>query len=197
MAILDVIKYGHPTLRQPASPCRQGDITPEFVSDLVQTMYAEDGVGLAANQVNVAKQILVARDPDSDHLYVLLNPKIVAFSEKTVRETEGCLSLPKLQAEVERAYKIEVKAEDPDGRTVYIKAKDMFARVLQHEIDHLNGVLYIDRADLSTLCRLEPKSGEGDDAELEKVPMTLGDVQDIYAQRYHQELPQMVFDPVA
>jgi peptide deformylase len=195
MAVLEVIKYGHPTLRVQAKPCQKGDISSEFVNDLIQTMYAEDGVGLAATQVNVAKQILVARDPDTDHLYVLVNPQIVAFSEKTVVESEGCLSLPKLQAEVERAHKIEVKAQDPEGRAVYIKAKEMFARVLQHEIDHLHGVLYIDRADLSTLCRLEAKDHEVDEPELQKVPVTLAEIQERYRELYHQGLNKVVFDP--
>lgn len=196
MAILEVIKYGHPTLRVHASPCRAGDVTAEFVNDLVQTMYAEDGIGLAANQVNVAKQILVARDPETDYLYILLNPQIVAFSEKTVSETEGCLSLPGLQAKVERAYKVEVKAQDPDGRPVYIKARDMFARVLQHEIDHLNGILYIDRADLSTLCRMESEYDNTDESELKKVPMNLADVQERYTDLYHIDRKQILFDPV-
>jgi peptide deformylase len=194
MAVLEVIKYGHPTLRVQAKPCREGDVTPEFVNNLIQTMYAEDGVGLAATQVDVAKQILVARDPDTDHLYVLVNPQIVAFSEKTVRESEGCLSLPRLQAEVERAYKIEVKALDPDGRPLYIKAKDIFARVLQHEIDHLHGILYIDRADISTLCRLEPKDNDADEPEMDKVPMTLAEIQEGYKALYHQDRKKVEFD---
>ncbi len=193
MALLPVIKYGHPTLRKQAKRCQSGDVTPAFIADLIQTMYAEDGVGLAASQVNVDKQVLVARDLDKNNLYVLVNPKIIAQSEKKVVEVEGCLSLPQLQAEVSRAYKVEVRAEDPDGEPIHIKAKDHFARVLQHEIDHLNGILYIDRADLTTLVWLEKKENDSGDEEPDRTPISLQEVQKRYTGRYHRNLNGVVF----
>jgi peptide deformylase len=193
MAQLRIIKYGHPMLRQKADPCKPGEVSPEFMADLIQTMYAEDGVGLAATQVNVAKQILVARDPEKNNLYIMLNPEIIAVSEKQSIEAEGCLSLPHLQAHVERAYKIEVKAQDPDGNPIHIKTKDIFARVLQHEIDHLNGILYIDRADLSTLVWLA-KKGEGvDQDEIVKIPTNLRQVQERFTTSYHKDRKKIVF----
>lgn len=195
MALLPVIKYGHPTLRKQAKPCQAGEVTPKFIADLIQTMYAEDGVGLAATQVNVDKQVLVARDLDKNNLYVLINPKIIAQSEKKVVEVEGCLSLPQLQAEVSRAYKVEVRAVDPDGEPIHIKAKDHFARVLQHEIDHLNGILYIDRGDLTTLVWLEKKENESGDEESDRTPVSLQEVQRRYTARYHRNLDNVVFHP--
>lgn len=193
MALLPVIKYGHPTLRKRAKLCQASEVTPAFIADLIQTMYAEDGVGLAANQVNVDKQVLVARDLDKKNLYVLINPKIIAQSEKKVVEVEGCLSLPQLQAEVSRAYKIEVRAVDPDGQPIHIKAKDHFARVLQHEIDHLNGILYIDRADLTTLVWLEKKENGAVDEEPDRTAVSLQEVQQRFAALYHKQLDTIVF----
>jgi len=194
MAILPVIKYGHPMLRRKAEKCRANEISADFIADLVRTMYAEDGVGLAATQVDVGKMILVARDPEKDTLHVLVNPVITAMSEKMVNDMEGCLSLPKLQAEVPRAFRIEVKAMDPEGRNLYLKAKDIFARILQHEIDHLNGILYIDRANLSTLVWLvRDKSAETE--EIKKIPTSLAEVQARYKDLYHRDRNQIVFQP--
>jgi len=193
MALLPGIKNGHPTLRKRAQRCQANEISPTFIADLIQTMYAEDGVGLAANQVNVDKQVLVARDPDKSTLYVLINPRIMAQSEKTVVQVEGCLSLPQLQAEVPRAFKIEVQAGEPDGQPIHIKAKDYFARVLQHEIDHQNGILYIDRADLTTLVWLEKKEDGREEEELVRQPITLQEVQKRFTARYHKQLDKVVF----
>lgn len=195
MALLPVIKYGHPTLRKRAKHCQAGEVTPTFIADLIQTMYAEDGVGLAATQVNVDKQVLVARDLDKNDLYVLIDPQIIAQSEKRVVEVEGCLSLPQLQAEVPRALKIEVRAVDPDGQPIHIKAKDHFARVLQHEIDHLNGILYIDRADLTTLVWLETRKDRSGEEGIERLPISLQEVQKRYIARYHKDLDSIVFHP--
>ncbi len=197
MALLRVIKYGHPTLRQKAELCKPGDATPEFIADLIQTMFAEDGVGLAANQVNAAKKILVARDIEKNTIHVLINPEITAVSEKKTTEAEGCLSLPHLQAQVERHYKIEVKAQDTDGQIVHIKAKDYFARVLQHEIDHLNGILYIDRAKHDSLVWLTKKAQQGDKEEIVKVPISLREVQERYTALYHKDRKKIVFQPEA
>lgn len=195
MSLLRIIKYGHPTLRLKAETGTAKDATPEFIADLIQTMFAEDGVGLAATQVNVAKRIIVARNIEKNSIHVLINPVIMAVSEKKIVDTEGCLSLPHLQAQVERHFKIEVKAQDPDGQIVHLKAKDYFARVLQHEIDHLNGILYIDRAIPSSLVWLTRKEGAMDKDELEKIPITLREVQERYTALYHKDRKKIIFQP--
>lgn len=179
MALLKVIKYGHETLRTPATEYTKQDVDDRFVEDMLETMYEEDGIGLAANQVNVAKKMLVCSDRDSE--YILFNPKIIATSESMKEDIEGCLSLPGLQATVPRYEKIIVKAKDVNWETIEIKARGLLAVVLQHEIDHLNGILYIDRANLSTLAWTDAESV---DEELKQKSTDLLQVQTIFAQKY-------------
>jgi len=190
MAILDVIKYGHPTLRTVAEPVNPAEIDKKFLKDMMDTMLEEDGVGLAANQVNVLQRIIVVTD--FEQTYTLFNPEIIAYSENIEHGNEGCLSLPGLQASVPRHEKVVVRALNEAGEQIEIKAKGLLAIVLQHEIDHLNGKLYIDRADLSTLNWVDndPKSGlpVNSEAQLEKV-------QSIYQDRFHQNKNAVVFEP--
>jgi peptide deformylase len=154
MAILPICTYPEEILRQPAEPVT--DIDEEvvkLVDHMAETMYSAPGIGLAATQVGVAKQVLVAdiaaRKPESE-LIVLINPEIVAAEGKVLFE-EGCLSVPDYQAEVKRHEKITVRGLNLKGEEVEIKAEGLLAIVLQHEIDHLNGMLFIDR--LSKLKR--------------------------------------------
>lgn len=191
MAILPVLKYGHPILRQAAQPVKLGDIPPNFIQDMVDTMIERDGAGLAANQVGSLQKILVAVEPNKDKIHILVNPVIAGYSEKMERDTEGCLSLPSLQAQVERHYKIVVQALTPEGEKVEIQARGLFARILQHEIDHLNGVLYIDQADLDTLVWLRD-TGE---KEYETEPATIAEVQQDFTKRYHTDNPGITFAP--
>lgn len=149
MALLDVITYGHPTLRKKAQPYGKNEIDTTFIKDMLETMYVKDGVGLAAPQVNISKQMLVCQDGEKE--YILFNPKIIAHSEALYSNYEGCLSLPGLNAKVPRYEKVIVSALNQEGEEIEITAKGMLAVILQHEIDHLNGVLYIDRAELKTL----------------------------------------------
>lgn len=119
----------------------------KLVDDMIETMYAAPGVGLAANQVGVSRQVAVidvsVRDEKSP-LIVLLNPEIV-HREGVIEAEEGCLSVPDYTAVLKRAMKVCVKGLDRNGRPVEIEAEGLLARALQHEIDHLNGILFVDR----------------------------------------------------
>lgn len=115
-----------------------------LIEDMKETMYAAPGVGLAANQVGVLERIIVA-DPGDERCLVLVNPEIVA-SEGTDVDVEGCLSIPGVTGYVERALRIRVRGLDERGKPLELDAEGFLARIVQHEIDHLDGVLFIDRA---------------------------------------------------
>ena len=154
MAILHICTYPEEILRQRAEPITEIDQeVVKLVDHMAETMYSAPGIGLAATQVGVAKQLLVAdiapRRPESE-LIVLINPEIVAAEGEVIFE-EGCLSVPDYQAEVKRHEKITVRGLNLKGEEVEIEAEGLLAVVLQHEIDHLNGMLFIDR--LSKLKR--------------------------------------------
>ena len=154
MAILHICTYPEEILRQRAEPITEIDEeVVKLVDHMAETMYSAPGIGLAATQVGVAKQLLVAdiapRRPESE-LIVLINPEIVAAEGEVIIE-EGCLSVPEYQAEVKRHEKITVRGLNLKGEEVEIEAEGLLAVVLQHEIDHLNGMLFIDR--LSKLKR--------------------------------------------
>ncbi len=154
MKLLEVIKIPHPTLRKKAQEVRAfGDDFQEFVDDMVLTMREEDGVGLAAPQVNQSLRVIVVEYPLDDtkedaepKLFVMVNPQIVKRSAETVMGMEGCLSVPEIVGEVERAEKVEVRGLNRHGKKMKVRAKGWLARVFQHEIDHLDGVLFVDRA---------------------------------------------------
>jgi peptide deformylase len=154
MAILHICTYPQEILSQPAEPITEIDEeVVKLVDHMAETMYSAPGIGLAATQVGVAKQVLVAdiapRRPESE-LIVLINPEIVAAEGEVIFE-EGCLSVPDYQAEVKRHEKITVRGLNLKGEEVEIEADGLLAVVLQHEIDHLHGKLFIDR--LSKLKR--------------------------------------------
>ncbi|HPR65026.1 MAG TPA: peptide deformylase [Thermoanaerobaculia bacterium] len=147
MAIRDIIIYGHPTLRMKSSKVEEfNEELKRLVHDMVETMYAEPGVGLAANQVDVPLQvavvdITVGEDPDS--LIVLVNPEITQ-TEGTQDGEEGCLSIPGIQTSLERPSRVTVRAQNLQGKPFTITGEGLLARAFCHEIDHLNGVLFID-----------------------------------------------------
>lgn len=149
MSLLRIVQFPHPVLRQRAGPVDGMNSELErLVADMVETMYHAPGVGIAANQVAVPVQIAVidvSRPEEPQNPLVLLNPKIIELSKETEKAEEKCLSVPDFQSEVERALKIAVLARDLKGQEIKITAEGFMARVLQHEIDHLNGTLYIDR----------------------------------------------------
>jgi len=144
MAMLEIKEYGEPVLREKALPVKE--ITPEilnFIKDMAETMYADSGVGLAAPQVGVSKRIIIV-DGEEDGLIVLINPIIVKSEGEVVGE-EGCLSIPGIYSQVKRSSKVTVKALNENGDSIEITKEGLTARALQHETDHLNGILFIDR----------------------------------------------------
>ncbi|NLN29526.1 MAG: peptide deformylase [Firmicutes bacterium] len=144
MAILPIRKEGDPVLRQKAQPVPK--VTKRIVKllqDMEETMYAADGVGLAAPQVGVSERLIVVDVGDGP--IHLVNPVLVA-AEGSVVDVEGCLSIPGVVGYVERAQKVVVDGLDMKGRPRRVEAEDWLARALQHEIDHLDGILFIDKA---------------------------------------------------
>ncbi len=140
---LEIRLYPDPVLRKRAEPIPE--ITDEIralADEMVETLVKRVGYGLAAPQVGVLKRLIVV-DVEDD-FYVLANPEIVAASEERVLGVEGCLSIPGVEAEVERARSVRVRGLSLSGEEVEVEARDLLARVFQHEIDHLNGVLFID-----------------------------------------------------
>jgi len=167
MAILKVTRLGHPVLRQVTEPISVRELqSPEwqkFIDDMVETMKEYDGVGLAADQVHTSKQIAVLEVADNPRypekpkvpLTVLVNPKITRLTEDMDDDWEGCLSIPDLRGKVPRYRNIRVQALDRNGKELDFIANDFHARVIQHEWDHLNGKVYLDRMrDFSTLAFL-------------------------------------------
>ena len=143
---LDIRTFGDPVLKTRAAPVDSFDEPLQrLTEDMLTTMREHDGVGLAANQVGRLKRVLVASVEDED--YVIVNPVVSEKSEATERGPEGCLSIPGINVEVDRATGVTVTGQDVSGEPVRVEAQDMLARVLQHEVDHLDGVLILDRTD--------------------------------------------------
>jgi len=148
MAILEILKYPEPVLSHVAPPVQNitGD-TVQLLNDMLDTMYAAPGIGLAAPQVGISQRIIVLDiDHENPHkqVYKLINP-VVTRMEGEVLWEEGCLSVVDFTAEVRRAAQVEVKAFDENEKEVKIEADGLFAVALQHEIDHIDGKLFIDR----------------------------------------------------
>jgi peptide deformylase len=148
VAVLPLRFLGDPVLRTPAEPVREFDRDlAALAADMVASMYAHGGVGLAAPQIGRSIRLFVAdvgESRDGTEAIVLVNPEIVA-AEGTIAGEEGCLSIPGVSAEVERHGRVRVRAVDPAGEPFEVDGRELLSRVLQHEIDHLNGVLFIDR----------------------------------------------------
>ena len=142
--------YPDPILQKKAEPLTEfGPAQQALFDDMIETMYAEDGVGLAAPQIGISKRILIASPTmKQGEEYVIVNPEIY---ESTGRELgmEGCLSLPGVTGEVARAKRIRLRYQDRYGKPQDMELKDFFARIIQHEMDHLDGVLLIDRLDFN------------------------------------------------
>ncbi len=167
MAILKVARLGHPVIRTPAQAVPKETITAaetqRLLDDIIETMHEYDGVGLAAPQVHVSKQVAVIevqanrRYPGEGPipLTVLINPKILSVSKQQQADWEGCLSVNDFRGRVPRAESLEVEAYNRKGERVKFRAHGFFARVIQHECDHLTGKVFLDRMpDLSTLSHL-------------------------------------------
>lgn len=155
-----VVKYGEPgyeVLRQVAAPIKYVDTeTRDLIKEMSEIMYQAHGVGLAAPQVGRSIRLLVY--DAGDGLKTLINPEILKFKGEQYEPEEGCLSIPGLRGVVKRAKEISVRALDADGRPIRFRATEFEARIIQHEVDHLNGVLFIDLADPATLHMLSPDS---------------------------------------
>lgn len=152
MALLKILHFPDPRLREIAKPVETiDDNLQQFIDDMFETMYDAPGIGLAATQVGVAKRIAVLDISDAkDQPMVLINPEIIQ-AEEAVLKDEACLSVPEFHDSVERYERVRVKAQDRQGQWFEIDANDLLAHCFQHEIDHLNGKLYIDY--LSSLKR--------------------------------------------
>jgi len=153
--MLEILTYPNQFLQQPTKPVENIDgMIQKFIDDMAATMYAAPGVGLAAIQVGFDKSILIydiAPPEDGRSLQVLINPRIISSQGEVLSENEGCLSVPEYRADVKRATEIVVEGLDREGNVITIEAEGFPAIVLQHEIDHLNGTLFIDH--LSALKR--------------------------------------------
>ena len=165
MAILKVSRMGHPVLRRAARAVERAEIRDprfqKFVDDMIETMHEYNGVGLAAPQVHESLRVFVAMlDSGEDaEASVIVNPVIVPADDRLVEGWEGCLSIPDVRGRVPRSPKILVKAIDRQGRTLEIEADDFPARVIQHETDHLDGILFFDRMkSLTSLTYLDEYS---------------------------------------
>jgi peptide deformylase len=146
---LEVKTFGDPVLKTRAARVKEFDeALLRFTEEMLVTMREKEGVGLAANQVGRLRRVLVAGIEDDE--YVLVNPVIEARSEETEVLAEGCLSIPGIQVEVERPVAVTVSGQDAAGRELCLEAEGLLARVFQHEIDHLDGVLILDRTDRET-----------------------------------------------
>jgi len=164
MALRQIVTVPEPVLRRKAKPITKFDKNLQtLIDDMIETMRDAPGVGLAAPQVNISEQLIVveySEDDDEDEdedaeekpekpkkLYVMINPEITKTSEEKVLGVEGCLSIPGIQGEVERFEKIQVKGLNRYGKPQKLKVHGWMARIFQHEIDHLNGVLFTDLAE--------------------------------------------------
>jgi peptide deformylase len=145
MTVLQVLHFPDPRLRKKAQPIQQIDETVKtLAADMIETMYAENGIGLAATQVNVQQRLVVMDlSPDKNNPVVLVNPEILS-SSGTEEMQEGCLSVPDVYETVERAEKVTFRYLTLENELIEQEADDLLAVCLQHEIDHLNGKLFID-----------------------------------------------------
>lgn len=154
MAVLEIKKFKDPVLRKKCQKVRKIDEgVRKLIVDMVQTMGRGQGVGLAAPQVGVLKRIIVVQtDLKGQRILALINPKITKKGSGKEKGEEGCLSFPGIFLEIKRAKEVEIEALDINGKEIKFKAQGFLARVFQHEIDHLNGVLFFDR--LSIIKRI-------------------------------------------
>jgi|YNPNPStandDraft_1061719.scaffolds.fasta_scaffold47483_2 peptide deformylase len=183
--MLEIVEYGDPVLRERARPVKQVTVRIRVLAErMLKTMKAAHGIGLAAPQVGIPRRLLVASLDHRD--YVLINPEIVSMEGQQV-DIEGCLSFPSLQGEVSRAQRIVIRALDRYGKPFEMSAEGLLARVFQHEYDHLNGVLFIDKVDPRTLHWMVAEEPAAEDSEEQvqwrKVMTTLEEVDRVFRER--------------
>jgi peptide deformylase len=142
----EIRTFGDPVLKSRATPVKDFDESlKRLAEDMIRIMRENEGVGLAANQIGHLKRIFIASYEDEE--FAIVNPVVEEKSESTEKDVEGCLSLPEIRVEVERPFAVTVSGKDPSGTPVRVKAEGLLARIFQHEIDHLDGVLILDRTD--------------------------------------------------
>lgn len=142
----EIRTFGDPVLKARATPVKDFDESLEHLAEeMMRVMREAEGVGLAANQIGRLKRIFVAAHEDEE--YAIVNPVIEERSETSEKDTEGCLSIPEIRVDVERPTAVTVTGQSPSGEPVRVEAEGLLARIFQHEIDHLDGVLILDRTD--------------------------------------------------
>jgi peptide deformylase len=180
MAVRKIVVIGDDVLRKEARKVKKFDKDlHRLIDDMVATMRNAPGVGLAAPQVGVSERVIVVElpqeddDPQSGKVYEFVNPEIVYASDEEVEGEEGCLSIPNLVGDVWRAQRVVVKGQDRNGKNQKVEADEWLARVFQHEVDHLNGVLFIDRVEgpehVRRLVKVVDEKGE---EHYQAIPMT-------------------------
>jgi peptide deformylase len=173
MAELEIVHYGNPILRKKGKPVEQfNDDLKRLAKNMFETMHAAEGIGLAAQQVDLVLQFCVIdlRGSDAEFDYqlnggvypldlimplVLINPEVAATADPVITYSEGCLSFPEIQGDIDRPDRIEVRFKDLDGHDNLLTCNGLLSRCVQHEVDHLNGVLFIDRMRKSSLLEIE------------------------------------------
>ena len=168
MSLRQIVYLPDPVLRRKALPVTRFDAALQaLVDDMIETMRQAPGVGLAAPQVGISDRLIVVEYPVDDSkedapkkLFVMANPEIKEISKETEVGVEGCLSVPGFQGEVERAFAVTVKGLNRHGQPMKVKAKGWLARIFQHEIDHLNGVVFTDKA--TRIWKPQPEDGQID-----------------------------------
>jgi len=164
---LEIIKYGHPVLREKGKRIdRVTAVIRQLAADMVETMYAADGVGLAAQQVDQPLLLTVIDVSATEHPWtitpalsmplILVNP-VLSHPVGEQTGNEGCLSIPEVSAQIRRAAQVTVRAHDLDGRELHFECTGLLARAAQHEVDHLNGILFVDRMDAATRASISGK----------------------------------------
>lgn len=161
MALLKLRIVPDPVLGQKAKRVRNIDAALQrLIDDMIETMHHEGGVGLAANQVGALRRVAVIQLPEDEEARILINPQVVATQGKRELE-EGCLSIPGYRGLLSRAETVRAKALDRNGKPIRIKADGLLAQALEHEIDHLNGILYVDHLEShDKLYKVEPEPEE-------------------------------------
>ena len=159
MAVLTLLHFPDERLRKVATPVEKvDDEIRTLIDDMIETMYAERGIGLAAPQVNVSKRIVVINVSENrDQPIALINPEIISTEDEIMDMMDGCLSIPDSFAPTQRFRYLKVKALDRNGDEIELEAADLFAGCIQHELDHLNGKLFIDHLSPLKRQRIEKK----------------------------------------
>jgi peptide deformylase len=152
MAAREIIIVPHPTLRKKSAKVSDfGPDLQQLIEDMIETLHENSGAGLSAPQVNVSQRVILVEFGTEENeeipptMYVTINPRVIRFSQEIVLGAEGCLSIPGLMGEVERADEIVVEGQDRFGKPLKMRLQGWAARIFQHEIDHVNGILYTDR----------------------------------------------------